>query len=247
MVVNKILRNIDEIKVSLSNVVIPKYYDENNIQFRIGPEPPYVDPRHQILVDNVEIWNGVDGDFTHRLDYDLSEDAVVFDVGGYMGDWAASIYARHTCNIYIFEPVSSLHKRMVNRFKGNGKFKLFNIGLGKKTRDEYVATIGDESSFYLESSSSEIARVVNVSEFIEAHGIKEIDLFKLNIEGGEYEVIPRLIESGDINKVKNLQIQFHYWIENSDKMITKIRQKLARTHTQTYSYDYVWENWERND
>jgi len=211
------------------------------------PKPPYVDPRHQLHVDNVELWNEVDGDFTHRLDYDLDENSIVFDVGGYIGDWAASIYSRYNCNVYIFEPVTSLCDRMKNRFKGNDKFKLFNIGLGNLTRDMYVATIGDESSFYLESANAQMARIINISEFIESHEIDEIDLLKLNIEGGEYEVIPRLIEAGLISRVKNVQVQFHYWIEDSEKMLAKIRQNLSRTHTLTYSFDYVWENWVRND
>lgn len=39
--------------------------------------------------------------------------------------------------------------------------------------------------------------------------IDDIGLMKINIEGGEYELLERMIELGIINKVKDIQIQFH--------------------------------------
>lgn len=240
--IEKEITSISAIDVMLLDVHIPIFV-VNKTDFIIGA-PEEIDPRHQVLVDNVELWNCVDGDFTLRLDYDMNANSIVFDVGGYIGDWAASIYSRYNCNIYVFEPVQRLNQRIINRFCGNDKFKMYNIGLGGNTRDMPVAFIGDESSFFLESENSEIARIVDITEFMDAHEIGHIDLLKLNIEGGEYEILPRLIKSGYISRISNVQIQFHYWIENSDAQIADIRKQLAKTHVQTYSYEYVWENWQ---
>lgn len=33
-------------------------------------------------------WRKENGDYTHRVNYDLNEDSIVFDVGGYKGEWA---------------------------------------------------------------------------------------------------------------------------------------------------------------
>ena len=39
-------------------------------------------------------WFADNGDRTHRLNYDLNSNSVVFDVGGYKGDFAFSIYEK---------------------------------------------------------------------------------------------------------------------------------------------------------
>jgi hypothetical protein len=66
---------------------------------------------------------------------------------------------------------------------------------------------------------------------------------KINIEGGEYELLPRMIESGIIDKIKLLQIQFHEISEDSLSQMNKIREKLKSTHNQVFAYPFVWECW----
>jgi len=66
---------------------------------------------------------------------------------------------------------------------------------------------------------------------------------KINIEGGEYEIIPYLIVSGHIKNIKQLQIQFHNFIPDSLNRMKSIQNDLSLTHIQTFSYEFVWENW----
>ena len=68
---------------------------------------------------------------------------------------------------------------------------------------------------------------------------------KVNIEGGEYALLYDLINSGYIKNIENIQIQFHNNVPGHDLMIQDIRKKLEKTHTLTYKYDYVWENWSK--
>ena len=53
----------------------------------------------------VALWFRDCGDQTKRLDYDLDENSVVFDLGGYEGQWASDIFSRYCCTVYVFEPV----------------------------------------------------------------------------------------------------------------------------------------------
>jgi len=69
---------------------------------------------------------------------------------------------------------------------------------------------------------------------------------KINIEGGEYEVLYRLINSGYVKKCKNLQIQFHVFVKDCAIRREEIRSKLLETHHLTYDYPFTWENWELN-
>ena len=53
----------------------------------------------------VKKWFADRGDQTLRLEYpELTSDSIVFDLGGYLGDFSAAIVERYNCKIYIFEP-----------------------------------------------------------------------------------------------------------------------------------------------
>lgn len=70
---------------------------------------------------------------------------------------------------------------------------------------------------------------------------------KINIEGGEYQVIPALIDSGFIKNIRDIQVQFHDFIENAMAQRSEIRNRLKETHYLTYDYLFVWENWRLKD
>lgn len=54
-----------------------------------------------------------------------------------------------------------------------------------------------------------------VVECIRDLNIDQIDLMKINIEGGEFDVVPAIIESGDISKVHHLQVQVHNFVDHA--------------------------------
>ncbi len=68
---------------------------------------------------------------------------------------------------------------------------------------------------------------------------------EINIEGGEYEVLPRLIDVGMVKDIDRLQIQFHSFVDNAAARREDIQSKLAKTHEMVWCYDFVWECWTR--
>ena len=54
-------------------------------------------------------WIDDKGDSELRLNYNLNEDSVVVDLGGFKGDWSALISEKYSCNIHIFEPVREFY------------------------------------------------------------------------------------------------------------------------------------------
>jgi hypothetical protein len=84
--------------------------------------------------------------------------------------------------------------------------------------------------------------MVDISEILSKNQINKIDLLKLNIEGGEYDIIDKLISLGWMINITDLQVQFHDFVEDSDMRLSKIRRNLESTHYLTYCCDYVWEN-----
>ena len=80
------------------------------------------------------------------------------------------------------------------------------------------------------------------------HNIEVVDLIKINIEGGEYDLLDEIIANNWLSKFKNIQVQYHdFVIDNPRERMEKIQKELAKTHQLTYQYDFVWENWKLND
>jgi FkbM family methyltransferase len=188
-------------------------------------------------------WLLSNGEQTLRLNYDLKKDSIVFDIGGYKGNFADDIYNKYMCTVYIFEPVNYFYDHIKNRFVGNEKIKAYKYGLSNCEKTIEISIENDSSSVHKRSNNIETIKLINVTNFIRNNSIKKIDLLKINIEGGEYEVIPELINSGDIDKIMNLQIQFHDFIDDCDTKRDEIRNELNKTHELTYDYYYIWENW----
>ena len=194
----------------------------------------------------VRKWHADNGEFELRLNhYDLTHDSVVLDFGGYKGQWASDIFGMYHAEIHIFEPVVSFAKRIENRFKSNDKLNVYPIALGAENREEKIFLSEDGSSLYGKSGSFEPMIIKDAFEWITQKGLEKIDLVKINIEGGEYELLPRLIESNLIESITDLQIQFHNLDSSSKPKMNDIQEALKKTHELTYEYEFVWENWRR--
>jgi FkbM family methyltransferase len=195
----------------------------------------------------VKPWFRDNGDKTLRLNYDLNSNSVVFDVGGYKGNWAADIFCKYNCFIHIFEPVSAFALEIKTRFYNNDKITVNLFGLSDKEMKAKIFLDGSSSSAYKELGNFEEVCLKDIMKYVSDHEIEKIDLMKINIEGEEYNLLNRLIETGLVESINNLQIQFHDFFPDADKKMKKIQRDLSKTHHLTYQYEFVWENWEKNE
>ncbi len=195
----------------------------------------------------IKLWFRKQGNKNLRVNYELNQNSIVIDAGGYQGDWAFQIYNKYKCNIFIFEPIKSYYRKISERFAGVGKIQNINFGLGDCDIERHISVTKDSSSFYKKeaTSSSEPCRIMSVKRFMLERDLKHVDLIKINIEGGEYDLLDKLLDSGLINQFGNLQIQFHKFIPNAFLRRRKIRRILSKTHYLTYNYPFVWENWRK--
>lgn len=190
-------------------------------------------------------WFKDDGDRTLRLDYDLSEDSIVFDLGGYKGDWTSDIFSKYCCFIHIFEPVKEFSKNIEQRFYKNKKIIVHSYGLSNKNETVKITLDKDGSSIFKSGKDSEDIVLVKAIDFMQKNNIQKIDLMKINIEGGEYYLLEHLIETGFINNIKDIQVQFHDIFSDAEQRMLKIQKDLEKTHFLTYQYPFVWENWRK--
>lgn len=193
-------------------------------------------------------WVKDHGDKMLRLTYDLTSSSVVLDIGGYQGEFADAIQKKYQCAIYIFEPVADFYQICKKRFAAESKIQCLNYGLSNVDTDIFISRDDDASSTArnTKNHTQEKISLKDVMATMDSLGVNNVDLLKINIEGGEYDVLPRLIETGFIKNIRFLQIQFHDFIPNAVEMRDTIRARLATTHKEQWNYPFVWESWERS-
>ena len=195
--------------------------------------------------DALAKWFKDNGDNTHRVNYLLNKESLVFDVGGYAGEWAEKIYSKYECKIFIFEPVSYCFNQIDNKFKNNEKIKVFNFGLSNRSYETNIHVDNASSSLYSESEKTEKIKLIDINDFITENNIDKIDLLKINIEGAEFDLLDHMINSGSHVLVSDIQVQFHKMFEDAEIRRDSIRKNLSQTHKLTYDYKFVWENWKK--
>jgi FkbM family methyltransferase len=193
----------------------------------------------------VHKWYHDHGDQELRLHYPLTEDSIVFDLGGFEGNWTAEIYRRYRCRIFVFEPVPQFCERIRSRFEGVKGIRVFDFGLADRSRTDFLNLAAEGSSIYREGGPRIQINLVDVLQFLAEASINRIDLIKINIEGAEYDLLNRML-AGDVTKFcSDIQIQFHDFFPEANARRESIRNALRSTHYLTYDYPFVWENWRR--
>lgn len=185
--------------------------------------------------------------------HDLDAGSVVLDIGGYDGEWAEKVHRKYGCQLHIFEVLPGLHKKIRERFDGVSDVTLHPWGLLDRETRETVYVRGPGTTIYPDSPDrnapmdSREVRMRDVSEVLSELGHDEFDLVKINIEGGEYSLLPRLIDTGDHRRCRQLMIQYHEWIPGAYWQRWKITRALRKTHRRVWSYPFIWEKWERRE
>ncbi len=193
----------------------------------------------------VSKWRAAQGDATLRLDYDLSDRSTVFDLGGYQGQWASDIHAMYGCQVYVFEPVPAFAGRIARRFRRNARIRVFDFGLAARSETVRLGLAQDATSSYRPGAETVEARLVSISEFLRSEGVESIDLMKINIEGGEYDLLEHMLDEGLTARIANIQVQFHDFVPDAEARMRAIQRRLAASHAPTYQFPFVWENWRR--
>lgn len=203
---------------------------------------------NKITLNTQEIYRWIQdrGDYTHNITYDLNEESIIMDLGGYTGEWANQMIEKYNPNIYILEPVPIFYDEMVKKFSNNNKIHLMNVGVGLEDKNGFIFTNGDATSCNLTIGESIEVRFNKIETILNKFELKEIDLIQINIEGDEYSLLENMLLTGTINKFKNIQIQFHLGIDNDIERRNHIRENLIKNGFQlNFDYPFVWESWKK--
>jgi hypothetical protein len=158
-----------------------------------------------------------------RYEYDLKPEDTVLDIGSYRREFADEIIKRYGCKVECFDALDNRAAWIYDgELKMGGQF--------------YYTSMYDNG----ELGEVKTYKCVDIAKFID----KEIALMKVNIEGGEYELLKYIYERNLLRSIKNIQVQFHL-IDNDEFTYKYINCLLKQTHKLTWQYEFCWENWER--
>lgn len=180
-----------------------------------------------------------------RFAYPLNKNDLVLDVGGYRGDWAAEMVARYRVSAVVFEPVEELAARIDARFAANPDVEVVRAALSDRSGTGHIVACDDGTSLHRSDGPRQAVSLVAVDDWFGQLNRQRVAVMKINIEGAEYDLLERMIQSGLIERVDNLQVQFHDFIASADRRREEIRVGLSRSHEETFCYPFVWENWRR--
>ncbi|MFN3167276.1 MAG: FkbM family methyltransferase [Phycisphaeraceae bacterium] len=178
-------------------------------------------------------------------EHPIREGGTVIDLGGYRGDFSAEMLARYRCRSFIFEPVPDYADRIRERFAHNPAARVFTAGLGAASAELSLRVAGERSSQFEKSGETVEARLECFGETLERLGISRIDLMKMNIEGGEYDLLEWIVQSDWAPRIDRLIVQFHDFVPDAEARRERLVRALGHTHEPYFGVPFVWEGWSR--
>tara|TARA_R110002096_G_scaffold194020_2_gene376107 strand:- start:1668 stop:2360 length:693 start_codon:yes stop_codon:yes gene_type:complete len=203
----------------------------------------YREPWSKVFFTAFRQWRADKMEKTRMQFSGIHAGSVVFDMGGFQGNWAADIHERYGADVHIFEPHPAFAQKIRQRFEGNSAIRTYDLALGSTQSTLTLSDDGDASSSFREGKNAVTGRIEPVAQFFEHADIPRIDLMKINIEGGEYDLLPALAAAGIMPRIGIIQVQFHLFSAADIERRDTIRTMLEKTHTCDWSYDFVWEQW----
>lgn len=176
----------------------------------------------------------------------VRSEGVVFDVGGFHGEWTAEMTWRYGCRSVVFEPIPAFMAVLEAKFGLNERIALVKAGLAARDCTLRMRFAEDSSSVFgpMDGTSIE-CEMKGVEEAFREYGLFDVACMKLNIEGAEFDVLDEMLRQGLQERVSCFLIQFHDVGPQSGARRDTIRAALRASHRNDYDFPFVWERWTR--
>lgn len=138
------------------------------------------------------------------LDWPLTPESVVVEVGGYVGRWALQIAERYHPRLLVFEP-QAWAAATCQAVLGTRAW-VFPCALGDHDGEVTLANYGTDGATLCDTGGERVLMREACAALTEAQ-VDTIDLMLINIEGYEYTLIPHLL-AHDI-RPRALMVQWH--------------------------------------
>ena len=191
-------------------------------------------------------------------------DMLLMDVGGHLGsDLKAFLaHAPPGVSIHSYEPVREFSKQLrqrLHKLRFPNRTFVHGFGLGAADRTTCIMQLAEDklspSAFERRGDSSACptapSRLRDAAAVVAGFAPRRVNLFQINCEGCEYEVLERLIaQPAELARIDALEVQFHLdWslTQNETHRYCSIERGLRSSGFQmAYRFPFVWERWDRH-
>lgn len=203
------------------------------------------DPEFRAMKRQISAFRLAHGRGTPERYAGLKPGDVVLDVGGYHGDWAERMTELYGVSVHAFEPHPRFIALMKSRFEGRDDVHVHGFAIGAQAGTLNLSDDENASSALVTSGPTVSGDIRPVADVFTELKLGHIAVVKMNIEGGEYDLLPALIETGLIKQIDRLTVQFHKYSDVQIVARDAIRTGLAETHDCVWDYPFIWEEWVR--
>lgn len=166
---------------------------------------------------------------------------IFIDLGSHLGEEIEEIIKIGNVEIHSFEPHPIIFKELKNKFDNIPGVHLYNkaawiydgtITLFFKNNKEQL---NGGASVIIEKTNispylNDVVECIDISKFLHNLG-KEVSVFKMDIEGGEYEVLDSLEKNGNLKNIKSIYYEDHSrkihdlsWNEKRTSVLERYKQ-----------------------
>lgn len=154
------------------------------------------------------------------FDYFVPKNGSVMDIGAWSG--VLSLYiANKARKVYAIDPDPVCFQELTRNIKLNAclakKIKAYAVAISNKKGDAQLSareTYGKSSSSILnrkrDTEQSTVVTTLSLLDFIEQEQIRDIDLIKMDVEGAEFLILPKIKKALAHLNYPTLYVSFHY-------------------------------------
>lgn len=173
----------------------------------------------------------------------IEKNETVLVLGGYLGASISEWRGLFDCEVVAFEPIPEYAKKLSLDFINDEKVLIQEFAVSAQEGVVDLGIEGEATGQYSNSRTKLKVRSKDINKVVNEIG-DSLKLIEMNIEGGEYENLERLIQVGSISKVPTLLVQFHRYTLNEELRRAQIRIELEKTHSCVFEFPWVWERWD---
>jgi FkbM family methyltransferase len=184
-----------------------------NVKFKVS-ESQHADIWQYIINDEWE------QETFNVIDYFVKESHTVIDIGCWLGTLSFYLAAKGA-SVYAIDPDPVTYPCFLESIRLNPEPEPlifpFDMAITPKTKTVTLhsrKTYGGSSSSVVERANdqqhSSIVKGISLYDFIISNAIPKVDFIKMDIESGEFEVLPSLADALKQLKLPTMIIEFHY-------------------------------------
>lgn len=185
-------------------------------------------------------WIALRGDDRVHQSLRLRPGDLVIDVGAFEGEFTKLVRSQFDAEVIAVEPVPEFASTLREVFSDDPAVEVVTAALGGTSGTTTLHTAADGTSAWVGGESSIDVPLLDVSDLV---GGRSVVLLKINAEGAEFDVLTRLVTTGQIRQIDSILVQFHKFVPGAPAKRKTLRRQLRQTHRCALNLPWVWELW----